>query len=139
MGDYEEALDAFRSGDNEKARRLSGEALTAAERDRDHAGQVDALCMLARVALRENDFTRVRELADEARARARTAGDERLERMPVHMQAVAARMSGNLVEARELHDESIELNQSFGSVFATSSPATSAPTRFAHCTRRAPA
>src|SRR5947209_4331081 len=109
MGGYEEALGAFRSGDNERARELSAEALAAAQSDGDQAGQVDALCMLARVALRGNDFVRVRELADEARASA--AGDRRLVRMPVHMQAVAARMSGNLAEARELYEDSIELNQ----------------------------
>jgi tetratricopeptide (TPR) repeat protein len=34
--------------------------------------------------------------------------------MPLHMQAVAARMSGNLAEARALYEESIELNQSLG-------------------------
>jgi tetratricopeptide (TPR) repeat protein len=112
MRGYEDALEAFRSGDNDRARELSGQALSAAERERDLAGQVEALCMLARVALREADLGAVRELAGEARARA--SGDSRLERMPLHMQAVAARMSGSLVEARALYEESIALNQSLG-------------------------
>lgn len=114
MGGYQEALDAFRSGDTERAREVSTQALAAAESDHDLARQVDALCMLARVALRGCDFARVRELANEARARARTANDQRLERMPIHMQAVAARMSRNFADARKLYEESIELNQSLG-------------------------
>jgi tetratricopeptide (TPR) repeat protein len=114
MGAYQEALDAFRSGDTEGARELSAEALAAARGDGDQPGEVDALCMLARVALREGDFARVGRLADEARACAHAAGDKRLERMPLHMQAVAARMAGELAAARGLYEESIELNRSLG-------------------------
>lgn len=114
VGSYQEALDALRSGANDRARELSGAALAAARSGGDRAGQVDALCMLARVALREGDFARVREWADEARACARGAGDRGLERMPLHMQAVAARMAGRPGEARVLYEESIELNRSLG-------------------------
>jgi tetratricopeptide (TPR) repeat protein len=70
--------------------------------------------MLARVALREGDFATVIKLADGARECARAANDQRLERMPLHLQAVAARMTGNLAEARRLYEESIELNRSLG-------------------------
>jgi tetratricopeptide (TPR) repeat protein len=114
MGAYEEALDAFRAGENQRARELSEQFLVEAQTEGDLAGQVDALCMLARAALREGDFPQVRTLADEARACARTAGDGRLERMPLHMQAVAARMAGKLGDARRLYEESIELNRSLG-------------------------
>lgn len=109
---YEEMLEAFRAGDNELTRRLSSEALEAAGASGEVSQQVDALCMLARVALREGDLKRVGDLANQARSRART--DRRLERMPLHMQAVAARMSGRYDEARRLYEESIELNQSLG-------------------------
>jgi hypothetical protein len=70
MGALEEALDAFRSGDNQLARQLSGRFLAEARTTDDRAGEVDALCMLARVALREGDFAQVSQLADEARASA---------------------------------------------------------------------
>lgn len=70
--------------------------------------------MLARVAVREGELERVRQLADQAPTRARAAGDQCLERMPLHLQAVAARMAGILAEARERYEESIELNRSLG-------------------------
>ena len=114
MGQYEEALDAFRSGENERTGELSTELLADARRIGDQAKQVDALCMLARVALRVGDLAEVRAWADEARACARSAGDVRLERMPLHMQAVAVRMTGDFAEARRLYQESIELNRSLG-------------------------
>ncbi len=119
----ERTLDAFRSGDNERARELSDEWLAAAQADGDLAGQIDALCMLARVALRKGEFARVRALADEARTRARAAGDQRAERMPMHMQAVSARMTGDIAEAR-------------ADAFATDSPANSVPMPSAPSTRR---
>ena len=114
MAAYEEALEAFRSGDNERARGLSLEALRSARSAGDPAREVDALCMLARAALRDGDFARVRELANEARACAGTAGDPRLERMPLHMQAVAARMSGSSSQARGFYEQSIALNETLG-------------------------
>ena len=112
VGVYEEMVQAYRSGDNELTRQLSSDALKASTASGDPSGQVDALCMLARVALRDGDFKQVRELADEALAHARGASDQRLERMPLHMQAVAARMSGDLAQARRLYEQSIELNRS---------------------------
>jgi ATP/maltotriose-dependent transcriptional regulator MalT len=111
---YEEMVEAFRSGENERTRRLSSWALEAADASGDTSGQVDALCMLARVALRKGDFVRVRELADQARDRARAGGDERLEQMPLHMRAVAARMSGRHDEARRLYEQSLELSRALG-------------------------
>jgi tetratricopeptide (TPR) repeat protein len=114
MGIYEEMLEAFRAGDNERTRRLSTAALDASDASGDLSGQVDAICMLARVALRDGDFKWVRDLADQARTRACIAADRRLERMPLHMQAVSARMSGNFHEARRFYEESIELNRSLG-------------------------
>lgn len=114
MPGYEAALGAFRAGNTERAGALSAELLAMAREAGDERGELDALCMLARVALRKGDFERVGQLADEARDCARAAGDRHLERMPLHMQAVAARMAGNLAEARELYEQSIDLNRSLG-------------------------
>jgi tetratricopeptide (TPR) repeat protein len=78
------------------------------------AGQVDGLCMLARVALRRGDLSHVGALAGEARGLARRTRERRLERMPIHLQAVALRMHGDFSEARVLYEESIELNFELG-------------------------
>jgi len=67
--------------------------------------------MLAGVALREDNIEQVRTLADEARALARDRNDARLEQVPLHMLAVAARMAGDLSSARALYQESIELSR----------------------------
>jgi tetratricopeptide (TPR) repeat protein len=100
MSLYDDAMEAFRTGDDERARELAEELVRSGE-------QIDGLCMLARVALREGDTDRVRELASEAR---RLATDEASERMPLHLQAAGARVAGELDEARRLYLESIDLN-----------------------------
>lgn len=111
---YDETLNAFRRGDNDAAERLARADLADAQRSSDVSGEVDALCMLARVALRRGALDQVQRLAHEAAEIARTSGDERLERMPIHLLAVEARMSGRLAEARELYLTSIELNERLG-------------------------
>jgi hypothetical protein len=114
MGAYEESLAAFRSGETGRAEELALELLSQARVDGDVAGQVDGLSMLARVALRRGDLSRVGALAAEARGLARRAHERRLERMPIHLQAVAVRMRGVFSEARVLYEESIELNLELG-------------------------
>ena len=114
MATYEDAISAFRSGATASAEGLSLELLAQAREDGDMASQVDALCMLARVALRRGDLDHVGALAAEALGIARRAGQRRLERMPIHMQAVATRMRGAYSEARILYEESIELNVQLG-------------------------
>ena len=110
MGLVEDAIAAFRAGQTAGAQALAEEALCAARQAQDAAAEVDALCMLARVALRDEDLGRVADLA--ARARARGGGQLRLTRMPIHLQAVAARMGGDYASARRLYQESIEVNES---------------------------
>lgn len=107
-------MEAFRSGDAERARGLSETALTAARTKGDVRAEVDAMCMLARVALRAGQLERVRALARKARTIARSSDDPRLERMPLHMEAVVARMLGEPSLARRPYRESIELNRSLG-------------------------
>ena len=114
MGIYEDSIAAFRAGDTGCAEELALELLSRARDEGDIGGQVDGLCMLARVALRRGDLQRVAELAGGARALARRAGERRLERMPIHLQAVAVRMRGVYSEARVLYEESIELNIQLG-------------------------
>ena len=97
-----------------RSEELALELLSQAREVGDIGGQVDGLCMLARVALRRGDLERVGALAGEARALARRAGERRLERMPIHMQAVAVRMRGSYSEARVLYEESIDLNIQLG-------------------------
>jgi hypothetical protein len=111
---YQDSLTAFRSGETGRAEELALELLSQARDDGDIGGQVDALCMLGRVALRRGDLNHVGDLAGEARALARRAGERRLERMPIHLQAVAVRMGGNYSGARVLYEESIELNIELG-------------------------
>jgi ATP/maltotriose-dependent transcriptional regulator MalT len=114
MGFYENSIAAFRSGDTGRAEELALELLSLARDEGDISGQVDGLCMLARVALRRGDLERVSALAGEARALARRAGERRLERMPIHLQAVAVRMSADYSGARLLYEESIALNVQLG-------------------------
>jgi ATP/maltotriose-dependent transcriptional regulator MalT len=70
--------------------------------------------MLARVALRRGDLEHAGLLAEQARALAHRTGDHRLERMPIHMQAVAVWMRGDFSAARLLYEESIEVNVQLG-------------------------
>ena len=110
---YEQALEAFRTGDNERARGLSERLAESG----DPRARILGLCMLARVELRDGDLGRVGALAGEAREAARGLGDQEAERMPLHLQAAAARMAGETDEARRLYGESIELNRRLGKDF----------------------
>jgi tetratricopeptide (TPR) repeat protein len=102
-----ELREAFRSGDTERTRELAEELCRSGE-------EVTGLCWLARVALREGDFAHANELAKLA---AEAARDEEEGRMPLHIQAAAARMAGETDEARALYLESIELNRRLDNAF----------------------
>jgi tetratricopeptide (TPR) repeat protein len=114
IGLYEDAIAAFRSGATGRAEELSLGLLSQARDSGDLGGQVDGLCMLARVALRRGDLEQTTVLAEQAHALARRAGERRLERMPIHMRAVALRMRGDFPTARLLYEESIEVNVQLG-------------------------
>jgi tetratricopeptide (TPR) repeat protein len=75
---------------------------------------VDGLCMLARVALRDGNLAEVVSRAEAAEQIARGAQAQHLQRMPVHLRAVAARMAGRYDEGRELYRHSIALNEALG-------------------------
>ena len=114
MGSYEDSIAAFRAGATGLAEELALELLSRARDGGNVGDHIDALCMLARVALRRGDLEHVGALAAEGRDLARRAGEQRLERMPIHMQAVGMRMQGAYSEARVLYQESIELNIQLG-------------------------
>lgn len=108
---YEQTLAAFRRGDNAEAARLAAIDVSEARASGDTASEVNAMCMLARVALREGAIAAVASRAKEAELIARASGDRRLRRMPLHLRAVAARMAERYDEGRELYLRSIELNE----------------------------
>src|SRR4051794_19198476 len=102
MSLYEKAVAAFRSGATGEAAALAEELVRTSRASNDAVGEIDGLCMLARVALRQGDLRRVATLAGEARALALRQPEAALEQMPLHLQAAAARMQGDLRTARQL-------------------------------------
>src|SRR3981189_2042731 len=115
MGVYEDSLTAFRSGDSDLAELLALQLLGDSrddDADGGRPGSVDALCMLARVALRRGgryqgstrggEVYKVSTRADEAWEVSLGAvgrrEEVRLKRMPIHLMAVAARMLGEYAD-----------------------------------------
>jgi tetratricopeptide (TPR) repeat protein len=101
---------AFRQGDTEAAERAFLERLELVEGE---GGRelVVALTDLSRIALRRGDFAEVRRYAERGYAAAEGLDQEAI-RGPLHLRAAAARMEGQLDEARALYLESRELNES---------------------------
>jgi tetratricopeptide (TPR) repeat protein len=104
---------AFRQGDTEVAERAFLERLELVEGEGMRREFVDALTDLSRIALRRGDFVGVRRYAERAYAAAEGLDREAI-RLPLHMRAAAARMEGQLDEARALYLENRELNESLG-------------------------
>jgi tetratricopeptide (TPR) repeat protein len=111
---YREGLEAFRRGDAAASRELNERSLALAREQDDAPAVVDALIGLARVALRESDFERVHALAREGRALAQERGLTESLVLPLHLDAEATRMEGDLEAARRLYEESIALNRRLG-------------------------
>jgi tetratricopeptide (TPR) repeat protein len=111
---YRQGLESFRRGDAEAARVLNERSLALAREVDDAPAVVNALMGLARVALRENDFARVHALAREGRGLAEERGLTESLVLPLHLDAEATRMEGDLGAARRLYDESIALNRRLG-------------------------
>ena len=108
---YEETLAAFRRGDNDEARRLARLDLGESTEDGDPSGQVNALCMLARVALRDGQFDDVDSFASQALDVALAVPNTALRRMPIHLQAVAAFSHGGVVPDPDDAFEMADLRQ----------------------------
>ena len=112
---YQQGLEAFRRGDNERSHELNDRSLALAREADDAPAVVDALIGLARVALRDEDLARVHALTAEAREVATEHGlAGRPVALPLHLDAEATRMSGDLARARALYEESIALNRRLG-------------------------
>ena len=111
---YDETLAAFRRGDNAGALRLAKIDIDEAAAAHDVEGQVNSLCMFGRVALREGRLDDFDTYAHRAREVALGASARKLERMPLHLMAVSARMAGRYDEARSLYLESIRLADELG-------------------------
>ncbi|MEV6634961.1 tetratricopeptide repeat protein [Actinoplanes sp. NPDC051470] len=114
MNYIEDAQAAFRAGRTELAARWSRAGLDRARADADVPAEIGALCMLARLALRERQFSDAWRRADEARALAAGLPDRGAEQMPLHIEAATARMSGDLAYARTLYRQSIALGRETG-------------------------
>jgi hypothetical protein len=114
VGYRQDALAAFRRGETDLVEQLSRRELARARASSDVATEVEAICMLARVAVRDDDVPEAERLGRVARALARGTGERRLELTPTHILAACARISGNLAFARTLYQESISLNETFG-------------------------
>ena len=112
---YREGVEAFRRGEDERSRELNEQSLSRARAAGDAAAVVKASMGLARLALRAGDLDRVHALVTEARAQ---APDEASLALPLHLDAEATRLGGDLVAARALYDESIALNRRLGNVGA---------------------
>ena len=105
---------AFRQGEVDAAERAFGERFEIVERDGTQRDVVDALTDLSRIALRRGDYAGVRDYAERAHAAAEGLGEQEALRLPLHMRAAAARMEGQLDEARALYLESRALNERLG-------------------------
>ncbi|HEY2310951.1 MAG TPA: hypothetical protein VGH46_07545 [Gaiellaceae bacterium] len=101
----------FRQGDLEAADRAFAERYALVDAPAEVA---DACADMARVALRRGDFAEVRRWADRGYAVAEGLEDPGSIRLPLHMQAAAARMEARYDHARELYLRSIELNEQLG-------------------------
>jgi tetratricopeptide (TPR) repeat protein len=106
---------AFRSGADDFVEQASLAEMARARSAGDAAGEVSALCYLARVALRRGDYETCDDLAGQALTVARGSGDWRLDKWPLHLLASTARLAGDVEQARELFDESISLSERLGS------------------------
>ena len=104
---------AFREGDADRADRAFSERLRLLEPQNEPRKLADAFADLARIALRRGDFAAVRKYAERGYAAAQGLGPEAI-RGPLHLRAAAARMEGQLDEARALYLESRAINEQLG-------------------------
>ncbi|MET8352080.1 tetratricopeptide repeat protein [Micromonospora sp. NPDC005206] len=112
MNFSENVRSAFRRGETGAVVRMSEAEIERARAAGDPAGEVEARYSLARVAIRGGDLPGGAARAGEALEVALRSGDRRLEERPRHVLAAVARMSGDLLRARDLYRESIALNES---------------------------
>jgi hypothetical protein len=110
------ALDAFKRGDSGEARSLAERRLAGGRIDA--GAEVAALCMLSRVALREDDAATAAAHAELAHEKALRIGELIVLQEPVHLRAAIARLRGDLTAARKCYLASIDLNVRLGNAGA---------------------
>ena len=108
----EQAMTAFRRGDSDEVVRLATLELARARAIGEARGEVDALSMLSRVSIRNDELDRAWTLAEQALAAA--AGDTALEQAPLHILAGTARLAGDLDRARPLAAQAIAVHEALG-------------------------
>ena len=111
---YADGLLAFRAGDNVRSRARNEELLSLARGTGDVRGECDALTGLARLALRERNYSDAVAHARKARERARTASDVEAEAAPLHLEAAGVRLQQQYADARVLYETSLDLNERLG-------------------------
>ena len=84
----------------------------------DVRGECDGLTGMARLALRQGDYSDVVHLARQARTKARQADDPAAEASPLHLEAAGVRLQGRYEDARGLYLESLALNERLGNEHA---------------------
>jgi tetratricopeptide (TPR) repeat protein len=119
-GCFDAGLLVFWTGDDERSEDLHRQALEIGRRAGDPTVTALALTGLARIALR-SDVAAARVLCEEALAVTDGTEDRVGRSSAVHVLGVAAQMSGELVEARELMTERMALARELGNYLAVSS------------------
>ena len=110
---YGDGLLAFRAGAQADSQARNEAALEIARAVGDREAESLALVGLSRVAFRDGDNDRVRQLAREARALTQDL-DPAAGVAPLHLLAAGTRLAGELDEAARLYRESLGLNRRLG-------------------------
>jgi len=110
---YGDGLLAFRAGAQTESQERNEAALEIAQAVGDREAESLALVGLSRVAFRDGDNDRVRQLACEARELTHDL-DPATGVAPLHLLAAGTRLAGELDEAARLYRESLELNRRLG-------------------------
>jgi tetratricopeptide (TPR) repeat protein len=106
---YENALLAFWHGDDGAAGSLLARSLDTARRLADPTGEAVALCGIARLALRDGNLERARDLCEEALERVAGTDDTRGRSNALHVLGVIAQMRGDLHQAAQFMNRRMEL------------------------------
>src|ERR1051326_3806227 len=108
---YEEALAAFRRGDNEESRTISEAALEASEAAGSDRGQALSLLNLSRADFRDREYAAGIAHARAADTHAAAAHDTDLRVAALHMRAELTRAKGEYGAAVPLYQQLLSANE----------------------------
>lgn len=111
---------AFWKGDDERSSALQYRAVDLGRGANNHTITALALVGLARIALRAKRTDEARRLCREALAVAEGTDDKAGRSSAMHVLAVAAQMSGDLLEARDIMSQRIALGREMGNLATVS-------------------